>query len=69
MLSPSNVTRVASKRSPRSPRIIRDAWKSSKAMRSTTDLGALVGARRPARICANLPYNIATVLLTNWLES
>lgn len=35
----------------------------------TTDLGALVGARRPARICANLPYNIATVLLTNWLEA
>ncbi len=33
------------------------------------DLAALVGARRPARICANLPYNIATVLLTNWLES
>jgi 16S rRNA (adenine1518-N6/adenine1519-N6)-dimethyltransferase len=34
-----------------------------------TDLGALVGARRPARICANLPYNIATALLTNWLEA
>lgn len=33
------------------------------------DLNALAGARRPARICANLPYNIATVLLTNWLES
>jgi 16S rRNA (adenine1518-N6/adenine1519-N6)-dimethyltransferase len=33
------------------------------------DLATLVGARRPARICANLPYNIATVLLTNWLES
>ncbi|HEY1735448.1 MAG TPA: rRNA adenine dimethyltransferase family protein, partial [Methylovirgula sp.] len=31
--------------------------------------GALVGARRPARICANLPYNIATALLTNWLEA
>jgi 16S rRNA (adenine1518-N6/adenine1519-N6)-dimethyltransferase len=23
----------------------------------------------PARICANLPYNIATVLLTGWVES
>jgi 16S rRNA (adenine1518-N6/adenine1519-N6)-dimethyltransferase len=33
------------------------------------DLASLVGARRPARICANLPYNIATVLLTNWLEA
>lgn len=33
-----------------------------------TDLAALVGDRRPARICANLPYNIATVLLTRWLE-
>jgi 16S rRNA (adenine1518-N6/adenine1519-N6)-dimethyltransferase len=30
--------------------------------------GALVGAARPARICANLPYNIATALLTRWLE-
>jgi 16S rRNA (adenine1518-N6/adenine1519-N6)-dimethyltransferase len=33
------------------------------------DLGALVGDRRPARICANLPYNIATVLLASWLET
>ncbi len=29
---------------------------------------ALIGAARPARICANLPYNIATALLTRWLE-
>jgi 16S rRNA (adenine1518-N6/adenine1519-N6)-dimethyltransferase len=34
-----------------------------------TDLAALVGADRPARICANLPYNIATALLTGWLET
>ncbi|MGA2637098.1 16S rRNA (adenine(1518)-N(6)/adenine(1519)-N(6))-dimethyltransferase RsmA [Methylocella sp.] len=33
------------------------------------DPGALVGAARPARICANLPYNIATALLIRWLES
>lgn len=33
------------------------------------DLTALLGARRPARICANLPYNIATALLTRWLEN
>ncbi len=33
------------------------------------DLGQLVGARRPARICANLPYNVATALLTGWLKS
>jgi 16S rRNA (adenine1518-N6/adenine1519-N6)-dimethyltransferase len=33
------------------------------------DLAALVGAARPARICANLPYNVATVLLTRWLEA
>jgi 16S rRNA (adenine1518-N6/adenine1519-N6)-dimethyltransferase len=31
------------------------------------DYAALVQDRRPARICANLPYNIATVLLTGWL--
>lgn len=37
-----------------------------------TDLGALVaehGAGGPARIAANLPYNIATVLLTQWIET
>ncbi|HKH80505.1 MAG TPA: 16S rRNA (adenine(1518)-N(6)/adenine(1519)-N(6))-dimethyltransferase RsmA [Methylovirgula sp.] len=33
------------------------------------DIAQLVGERRPARICANLPYNIATPLLTKWLES
>lgn len=33
------------------------------------DLAVLVGAKDQARICANLPYNIATVLLTRWLES
>lgn len=33
------------------------------------DPGNLVGDRRPARICANLPYNIATVLLAGWLET
>ncbi len=34
-----------------------------------TDLAKLVGGARPARICANLPYNVATALLTRWLES
>ena len=37
-----------------------------------TDLGALVaehGVGGPARIAANLPYNIATVLLTQWIET
>ncbi len=34
-----------------------------------TDIAALVGADRPARVCANLPYNIATALLTGWLEA
>jgi 16S rRNA (adenine1518-N6/adenine1519-N6)-dimethyltransferase len=33
------------------------------------DLAALAGAARPARICANLPYNVATVLLTRWIET
>jgi len=35
----------------------------------TIELESLVGTQRPARICANLPYNIATALLTRWLES
>jgi 16S rRNA (adenine1518-N6/adenine1519-N6)-dimethyltransferase len=33
------------------------------------DLARLVGDQRPARICANLPYNIATALLIKWLEA
>jgi 16S rRNA (adenine1518-N6/adenine1519-N6)-dimethyltransferase len=34
-----------------------------------TDLRTLVGDARPARIAANLPYNVATPLLTQWLEA
>lgn len=33
------------------------------------DLAVLAGERRPLRVCANLPYNIATPLLTQWLEA
>jgi 16S rRNA (adenine1518-N6/adenine1519-N6)-dimethyltransferase len=35
------------------------------------DLGALVAAHGggPARVCANLPYNVGTALLVRWLES
>ncbi len=33
------------------------------------DLAQLARNRHPLRICANLPYNIATVLLTRWLET
>lgn len=36
------------------------------------DVAALVrahGAGGPARICANLPYNVATALLTRWIEA
>jgi 16S rRNA (adenine1518-N6/adenine1519-N6)-dimethyltransferase len=33
------------------------------------DLAMLAGDRHPLRICANLPYNIATPLLTRWLEA
>jgi 16S rRNA (adenine1518-N6/adenine1519-N6)-dimethyltransferase len=33
------------------------------------DLAKLVGGAKPARVCANLPYNIATALLVRWLES
>jgi 16S rRNA (adenine1518-N6/adenine1519-N6)-dimethyltransferase len=33
------------------------------------DIASLVAdVEGPVRICANLPYNISTVLLTNWLE-
>lgn len=33
------------------------------------DLATLVGPGQKIRVCANLPYNIATVLLTRWLET
>lgn len=33
------------------------------------DYAALAAPDAPMRICANLPYNIATPLLTGWLES
>jgi 16S rRNA (adenine1518-N6/adenine1519-N6)-dimethyltransferase len=36
------------------------------------DVAALVraqDAKGPARICANLPYNVATALLTRWIET
>jgi 16S rRNA (adenine1518-N6/adenine1519-N6)-dimethyltransferase len=36
------------------------------------DVAALVSAqdaKGPARICANLPYNVATALLTRWIET
>lgn len=33
------------------------------------DLLAREGVATPARICANLPYNIATALLTRWIET
>lgn len=36
------------------------------------DMGALVaehGFGRPARLCANLPYNVATPLLVGWLRA
>lgn len=32
------------------------------------DIEKLVLAGKPARVCANLPYNIATALLVRWLE-
>ena len=33
------------------------------------DYATLAARDRPTRVCANLPYNIATPLLTGWLES
>ncbi|MGH6796446.1 MAG: 16S rRNA (adenine(1518)-N(6)/adenine(1519)-N(6))-dimethyltransferase RsmA [Methylocella sp.] len=34
-----------------------------------TDFAALIGRENPARVCANLPYHIATALLVRWLET
>lgn len=34
-----------------------------------TDLSGLMAGKAPARIVANLPYNVGTALLTGWLES
>ena len=46
----------------RSPRIIPAGWRSSRAMRWNSTRKPC-SAGRPARIVANLPYNIATALL------
>ena len=35
----------------------------------TADYRALAASDRPIRICANLPYNVATPLLVGWLET
>ena len=36
----------------------------------TLDMNALIAAHtaQPARVCANLPYNIGTALLTKWID-
>ena len=67
----SSATRAASPRSPRSPRIGRAGWRSSPATRcaSTSRALATQAEGAPLRICANLPYNIATPLLVGWLEA
>ena len=36
---------------------------------TATDFAALADPTRPVRVCANLPYNVATPLLVGWLES
>ena len=36
---------------------------------TATDFAALAAAAGPTRVCANLPYNVATTLLVGWLES
>ena len=36
---------------------------------TTIDFAALAAEDRPTRVCANLPYNVATPLLVGWLES
>ena len=64
--SRSSATSARSRRWPRSPRAIRAASRWSPAMRSTFDPRAHLRGG-PARIVANLPYNIATVLLVSWL--
>ncbi|PPD46546.1 MAG: 16S rRNA (adenine(1518)-N(6)/adenine(1519)-N(6))-dimethyltransferase [Methylocystis sp.] len=33
------------------------------------ELARMHGTQGPARICANLPYNVATALLTRWIEA
>jgi 16S rRNA (adenine1518-N6/adenine1519-N6)-dimethyltransferase len=34
-----------------------------------TDFAGLIGREGPARVCANLPYRIATPLLVRWLQT
>src|SRR6202022_5210769 len=34
-----------------------------------TDFAGLIGSESPTRVCANLPYHIATPLLVRWLQT
>ncbi|MGA7386104.1 MAG: rRNA adenine dimethyltransferase family protein, partial [Methylocella sp.] len=34
-----------------------------------TDFAGLIGSESPTRVCANLPYHIATTLLVRWLQT
>ena len=65
--SRSNATSAPCQRLRKSPRAIRDGWRSSAPMRRHFDPRPLLGADR-AKIVANLPYNIATALLIDWLS-
>ncbi len=63
--SPSSATNAACRRWRKSRRIIPAGCGSSHGDALKTDMAALVSPG--ARIVANLPYNIATPLLTGWL--
>ncbi len=67
MWSPSSATSAASPRSRRSPRASPGRLTIVAADALDVDMAAL--APRPARIVANLPYNIATPLLIGWLRA
>ena len=68
MSSRSSATIAPSPRSRRSPSAIPDGSRSSPPTRSPT-IRERSSKAAPARIVANLPYNIATALLVGWLTA
>ena len=67
MSSRSSATSARCRRWRRFPGDIRDGWRSSAPTRSISIRGRCSAARK-AKIVANLPYNIATALLIDWLS-
>ena len=67
--SRSSATGAASRRLPGSPTIFRGELDVIEGDALETDFAGLISSDSPTRVCANLPYHIATLLLIRWLQT